>query len=315
MKRAALALIRPRPHAGATFPHDWTSRSWTHLLHHRVWIAPHANRHAIDHHHDETARTLAAQLLSSGLTFPLTLAYALQQAAATILDAHAAVRLRNLPNLSLHIAGARAEASLPAAMWGELGHALQASDVLGVGTSVEVELSGASPWGLGQAGNSEAGLEAPLRISRPRRAERFEDSSLGQHLLHGQRRAQPIPDVFVLFNPGLGFENYSWGLAFEALARSQRPLLLTALSEDDARRDAAFVARAWEAHGLPAPFVAPRWQANPFRSLRESNHGGEDAATKQPSTGFGNALVALLVPQRAGGALGELLAGGGSAVR
>ena len=91
-----------------------------------------------------------------------------------------------------------------------------------------------------------------------------------------------LPDAFALFNPGFG--EPGWELAWEptvkALLLSQRPVLLTALSYEDAERDASFWSSVVQRSGVGAP-LDEAYENNPWASLMPS--GDEQAATKNRS--------------------------------
>ncbi len=239
-------------------PAQWTSLAWPEYLRRRGWLGDRFDSA------DEPAKQAAVGLLSSALTFPLTIASHWQELGGGASDA------------SLCVVGARAESTLPQHVWQEL--ALLLPD-----TSLRLEFTGPKADAPPRA--SKGG---PLILEHGHRGL-FHEGALGRSLL--RQRASPgpaeqasaaevgAPDAYVLFNPGLGEPGWekAWGPTLRALAAARRPLLLTALSARDGDRDAAFVQEA-------APELAPRspsagYAPNQFRSeLRAATDGGDEAA-------------------------------------
>ena len=152
------------------------------------------------------------------------------------------------------VVGARAEAALPVHLWRELA-------VLSGAAHVAVEMCGPAccPPGVARV-RACSGLE--LALAEP--AGFFHASPTGRALLRGAPPPEPLPDAFVLFNPGLGEPGWerAWGGTLAALAASQRPLLFTALSAADAARDDAFLRRAGVLAGGELhvePYVVNAW--------------------------------------------------------
>ena len=219
--------------------------------------------------------------LSSALTFPLTLVRAWRSL---------------LPNEEpadgwrIGVIGARAEVALPGHVWSELSTLTGAK-------RVNIEFSGpaAAPEGVPSArewlgGHHPQPQQLHLTLAS---ADLYHRSEVGKALLARSRAdaegaappaaaadpALPLPDAFVLYNPGLGEPGWdrAWAPTMRALLAARRPLLMTALSAADAARDALFLeGLKWGANGPPARLHEP-FVDNPFASLL--NASGERQAS------------------------------------
>ena len=222
----AARLARPlisQPRAGLPPPaqlaalhtrwHDREIDGWRDFLLARGWV----RRDTFESAAGE-AQDAAVALLSSALTYPLTLAHA----------------LRELPE-RLCVIGARAERTLPASVWSELC-------VLTPCTArCTIELTGLTE--VPPATPQERHLREPaLSLLQPRGGTLFHDSDLGRALLSQDDPANFADTTFVLYNPGLGEPGWqrAWASTVRAVARSGRPIVLTGLSSHDAERDRAF---------------------------------------------------------------------------
>lgn len=273
--RARLAaLARPliaQPTRSAGPPASWRTLAWPELLLARGWL-----RRAEYEAAEEPTRQAALELLTSGLTFPLTLASTLQS-------------LCSEPSrpLRLCVVGARAEAGMPLHMWDE----------------VQCLTSRETPLALHMVGPKATGTsqrrEGGRLLSVTQEAALFHETALGRALLGGEAAVaaaeQELPTAFLLFNPGLGEPGWgrAWGPTVRALLASRRPVLLTALSTSDAEQDVAFWAQQQEeqlqyAGGVPGLVYAP----NPWASTLPSQVRGGEAASSVGGVSS-NHLVAL----------------------
>ncbi|KAL3929955.1 MAG: hypothetical protein SGPRY_001741, partial [Prymnesium sp.] len=152
---------------------------------------------------DEESQKAAVVALSAALTFPVTSAYVWSTLG---LSSSAA---------NICVVGARAEASLPAVIWREFPELAS--------LSARIEMAGPSAKGKSDV------------LSEPGRGQSNDHGS-------GASMQAILPDIFVLFNPGLGEPGWeqAWGSTVAALQQAQRPIAMTALSWADAKRDAEF---------------------------------------------------------------------------
>jgi hypothetical protein len=203
----------------------------------------------------------AIQLLSTSLTFPVTLARQL----ATLAPQQAAYRLC--------VVGSRAESTLPVQIWSELACL--------TGKELHVSFCGpkAAPPGvpLEREWRSPDGASL-MRLSVPSEgtADLFHRGelgrALGRALLNGTSLDSgleaTLPDAFVLFNPGTGEPGWckAWAPTLLALSAARRPMLMTALSVGDAARDDEFIRSSLEAPAAAALCATP-YERNPFCSL------------------------------------------------
>ena len=269
--RARLAaLARPliaQPSHSAGSPAGWRAMAWPELLLARGWL-----RRAEYEAAEEPTRQAALELLTSGLTFPVTLASTLQS-----LCAEPARPLR------LCVVGARAEAGMPLHMWDEV------QCLTGRETPLELHMVGPKVTGTAQR------REDGRLLSVTQETALFHETALGRALLGGEATAeQELPTAFLLFNPGLGEPGWerAWGPSVRALLASRQPVLLTALSTSDAAQDVAFWAQQQQQqqqqHDGDVQLV---YAPNPWASTLPSQvRGGEEASAGGVSS---NRLVAL----------------------
>ncbi|KAL1500395.1 hypothetical protein AB1Y20_013052 [Prymnesium parvum] len=207
--------------------------SWPELLVLRGWLDTSAQHVSADTRH------AALATLTAALTYPVTCAHVWARAG-----------LRG-PAGAIGVIGARAEASLPAPLWREAAEL--------TGASLRLEMSG--PAAKGKAAPLEERGRGRVAIVQPAPPRLFHETELGRALLRGEApppTARSLPDLFVLFNPGLGEPGWerAWGPTVAALHRSGRPVALTALSPADAQRDSSF----WEAAtGARLDYQTNRW--------------------------------------------------------
>ena len=289
MSRARLAaLARPllsAPAANARVADNWKSLSLRDYIVSRGWVDAARFEAA-----DGPSRQAAVALLSSALTFPLTLARAWPR----LLESH--------PTggpVRLGVIGARAEASLPIHMWQEALHLTGATGLCleFFGPAAALPSVRASGEGGGAHGASlrlelsHAGLyhESPIGRAMLRRAasgadgDALSDEPLDEPIDDeappaGRSPTGALPDAYVLFNPGLGEPGWerAWAPTVRALCASGLPLLLTALSPADCERDEGFLAaHAPELAGRAAS--AGGYEPNPFASCLPAEEAGGDA--------------------------------------
>lgn len=230
--------------------------AWRDYLHARGWLSPRFPSAVVA---DQLA---AIQLLSTSLTFPVTLARQL----ATLAPQQAAYRLC--------VVGSRAESTLPVQIWSELACLTGMKEL-------HVSFCGpkAAPPGvpLEREWRSPDGASL-MRLSVPSEgtADLFHRGELGRELgraLHNGTSLDSgleatLPDAFVLFNPGTGEPGWckAWAPTLLALSAARRPMLMTALSVGDAARDDEFIRSSLEAPAAAALCETP-YERNPFCSL------------------------------------------------
>lgn len=218
----AARKLLAQPAAGGAVPARWRELGWPAYLRKRGWL----NEQYDDASDD--AKAASVKLLSSALSFPLTLARAWPQLVSS-------EDFRSGP--SICVVGARAEASLPIHVWQELL-------LLTCESSVRLEFMGpaAAPEGVPAERVASVRMQTAgrsmLTLSLSH-AGLFHESELGRALLQREGAAPREPDAFVLYNPGLGEPGWerAWAPTLRALGASRRPLLMSALSEEDAARD------------------------------------------------------------------------------
>lgn len=261
----------------------------------------------------------AQRFLSHILTYPLSLAAGLKEAAALKEAAPDQTRL------SVVCIGARAEGSLPPSLWLETLIALPGVghlDLHLLGPEVAVPLRlptalGSAPGkGLGSGGGStarmnlnlsgdksldvtwtRATLEAAARDSEDAGSSTAEERRAGA-AQEAMEKAVQAADVFVLFNPGLGHPHLrqGWESAAERLLVSGLPMVVTCHSPKDLARDHAEINAIGQrclgvgwAEGRGAQ-ISPR--ENAFRSLRQTEDPlGEPGDTELVSPNWGMLVV------------------------
>jgi hypothetical protein len=195
----------------------------------------------------------ATRMLTSLLTYPLTLAHGIE----TIYGS-------KRPNLNVLLLGARSESSLPLKWWAECLHACSSSNI-------NITMLGP---GLQITNNLEILLDFPnsetkkLRIANLKKNYcRFHDHLESVKMIQSN-------DLFVLFNPGIGSDSQKqfWQPTIELLLESKKPLLLSAHGRYDLNRDVSAVRNLADLNdnqclGEPLEFlIMPK--LNPFRSSR-----------------------------------------------
>ena len=281
--RAVLAEPHARPTAAAVsrcmgaLPTDAPRHAWHSYLFERGWLSP-AYASA-----DGACQLAGLAVLSAALTFPLTIARSWK----TLLGHED----EPIGGWRLGVVGARAEAALPVHMWSELAMLTHAR-------RLTIDFCGPSAAPPSVLPHREwtgpDGQRLELRL--PAKPDLFHRSRVGRELLEHARAGAvapssaaedpppphalpPLPDdrphAYILFNPGLGEHGWerAWSPTLRALCAARTPLLLSALSRDDAARDAAFFASARPSASVIAS-VAPEHQDNPFASLIAASGDG-----------------------------------------
>jgi hypothetical protein len=266
---------------------------WRHYLSERRFVTPKFATAAPEQ------QRAALTALSAALTFPLTIAHAWTSKSST---------------LRLCVVGARAEAVLPAHAWSELS-------LLTGARRIELECGGpAVPAAAGPPRRwASTDGEQQLQVSLAA-ADLFHRTGLGRVLLERRKRSRQqtrgggagrgtveglgatkeesleLPDAFVLFNPGLGEPGWerAWGPTMRALEEAGRPVMMTALSEEDAERDARFIAADGRAPSLAAAAADAPYMRNPFASLLQ--HGEATAGGAGGLCTLSNSVVRVLRP-------------------
>ena len=303
-------------------PSDSPFGAWQRYLTERGWLSASAMDSA-----DNQSQLAGLAVLSAALTFPAAIARSWDVLTSGQTDRP----------WRLHAVGARAEAALPVHIWSELS-------LLTGAKSIDLEFSGpaAAPKGVdvSRAWVGPDGHHLHLKLTHP---DLFHRSELGQALLARARADAgidagtpppssssppppssssssptllplPLPDAFVLFNPGLGEPGWerAWSPTMRALLASGRPILMTALSRTDAARDAAFLEQMDWGHGggggggggggLPLALArAEAYADSPFPSLLSASGDGlVGGAEGRGCGGAGGGVAATGSPQSGG---------------
>jgi hypothetical protein len=181
----------------------------------------------------------ALRIMSHMLTFPLTLAYALQQLhSRDLLTKKSSSDSSSAQSTGLNIVciGARAESSLPVHLWTEA--VLACTGILGSSSSLtfigpELQL----PQSLLNSSTLQHTVhhnDTALTLQWQKRLYHAADSDV-----HSDHSA----DVYVLYNPGLGHPTLSsnWCSTIDAVLSTGKLIILTGHSERDAARDAQWL--------------------------------------------------------------------------
>ena len=195
----------------------------------------------------------ATRMLTSLLTYPLTLAHGIEMIYGS-----------RRTNLNVLLLGARSESSLPLKWWAEC---LQAC------SSSVINITMLGP-GLQITNNLEVLLEFPGNVTKKMRIANLKKNYCRFHDHTESIKMIQNNDLFVLFNPGIGSEAQKqfWQPTIELLLESRKPLLLTAHGHHDLDRDVNAVRRLADLNddqclGEPLEFlIEPK--LNPFRSSR-----------------------------------------------
>jgi hypothetical protein len=214
----------------------------------------------------------AERVLSSVMTFPLTLAYG-----------YKLLNVYSRPKVNAVVIGARAEATLPAIWWKEF---LFASDNIAeltvkmIGPAVRPK--GADDavkvleWGSYSFDDCGQLVTPKVELSIP------PDGACYFHEMDNIMDLLQWADVFVLYNPGLGSSVHKeqWDPTMRMLLETRKPILCTSHGEDDAIADLKYIdaIAAQEDHqdiGEPLEFLIPP-HVNPFRTLKRTVHKQEN---------------------------------------
>jgi len=208
----------------------------------------------------------SARHISQMFTWPLTVAWALQQVSGYVsisdIKSNELGLLGEGDSLYIYVVGARQEATLPERVWEEL--AFLCPDV-----QVTVHLVG--PEVPSSLDGKRSKVSDTLNLAYD--CVPFEELSADA----------PEPDLLVLFNSGVGFQhtqgNNEWGSALQAMLATGKPMLLSSFSQEDAARDEAFIKSLEEdvevmLECTENPFMNMKKDAarNNYRYMINSNH-------------------------------------------
>jgi hypothetical protein len=179
----------------------------------------------------------ALRIMSHMLTFPLTLAYALQQLhSRSLLNNSSSSSSAPSAGLNIVCIGARAEASLPVHLWTEA--VLACNGILGSSSSLSFigpELQ------LPQSFLNSSSLQHTVQHNDTALTLQWQKQlyHAAESSLHNAHSAE----VYVLYNPGLGHPalSSSWSATIDAVISSGKLIILTGHSELDAARDAQWL--------------------------------------------------------------------------
>ena len=241
---------------------------------------------------DEESRHAAVAVLSAALTYPLTIARAWKKLVPSSAD-----------SVKLCIIGASREATLPAYNWSELS-------VLTGSPRIVIECTGPAAKAPDTVPREWQSADSTLRVSLGA-ADLFHRTALGQALLKRYEQfdrntgeypslgslgfPDEPPDAYVLFNPGLSDPEWerAWKPTLRALEASERPLLMTALSEEDAARDDDFMFSNHWAPLLSFAAEGTPLEPNPYASLLASD-AEEGAAVEGSTPPLSNAMCRVM---------------------
>lgn len=204
--------------------------------------------------------------LSATLTFPLTLSYGIRRVFGQGARAH---EVKDV--LNVLVLGARSESSLPPVWWRE---ALTGSSSR-IGKKLNIKLLGPGLQQQQQQQQQEKSSHTyegkTVSVSRVEK---------GANLLHEHGECMKLlleNDLFVLFNSGLGSTQSlkeSWAPTIKLLCMTRKPILLTAHSAYDLKRDLARLEIITSEEdtqdlGEPIEFIFNP-HANPFASWKRT---------------------------------------------
>lgn len=131
------------------------------------------------------------------------------------------------PRQRVCVVGARAEATLPVHYWNEM---LLINDRNIESTILE--------WTLDFCGPETLTTSSNVTLRHEKNKLKLQWTHCGY--FHDMQDPKPEWDGFVLYNPGLGHDHLreAWQPTMEYLLSTEKPILLTAHSETDAKRDA-----------------------------------------------------------------------------
>ncbi|CAM9716712.1 unnamed protein product [Choristocarpus tenellus] len=198
------------------------------------------------------------RFLSHILTYPLTLAAGLTQANLTGVTPSSSQMIPR--RLSVSCVGARAEGSLPLALWRETLFALPRDvehvDVHMVGPELALPSCADArrislKWRVAHGGGGDNNEKTTPQKVGPRpcatvllngrtltvtwNQSMLREEEILARGMFGDAIGELSTDAYVLFNPGLGHPalKEGWGLTLDYLLRSGRPLVVTSHSEGD----------------------------------------------------------------------------------
>lgn len=270
----------------------------------RVASSRHSSAAPVDHLMQQAS---AQRVISSLLTFPLTLSYGLSLL----------FRIPGLPPQVLHsddapqfkrnvlIVGARSESSLPHAWWRELLYShhsamLKELNIRMIGPGLQQSKRNASHTStstcsikLSDQANEAVSkvLNVTVNSSADSDGKRHEDFNL----LHEHPERMELlqwADAFVLFNPGIGNEYLKgyWDPTIRLLLSTRKPILCTAYGMHDLRRDlncldAISAEEDDQDLGEPLEFAFPPHE-NPFKSWKRTIDPKEEGDDGIVTTNF-----------------------------
>lgn len=187
-------------------------------------------------------------------SWPVTIAYTLQRisGSTTISNLSSSEGILG-PDDSLYITvvGARQEATLPHRVWQELSY---------LATGVNITLHHVGPEVPSSLDGKCVEVSAMMRLKFD--SVNFEDLPADS----------PQPDMFVLFNSGVGFQHSQgsseWEGVLEAALSTQKPMLFTSFSIEDATRDQAYLEKIGSARPGGYEVLIPV-EENPFMNMKK----------------------------------------------
>jgi len=221
-----------------------------------------------------TSNASAQRTVSATMTFPLTCAYGLRLVFSG--------REELKDELKVLVLGARSESSLPSIWWKE---SLLSS--LGVvGSSLRISLLGPGLQGPPKRFSTQGGGGGKFLS-----VQHIEGGACKFHDHPDHMKLLLETDLFVLFNPGFGSTEAlkeSWTPTLRLLLMTRKPILATAHSAWDLKRDLARLDSLTHEEdaqdlGEPVEFIVPPHES-PFRSTKRTFDAKEDREAQVVTT-------------------------------
>eukprot|EP01038_Epipyxis_sp_PR26KG_P009112 gene9112-12291_t len=267
---------------------------------------------------DDENNDAGLRVISSLLTFPLSLAYGIHKLFPTQEEEVKQINSFYRNHLNIAILGARSESSLPTVWWSEIFYQYHSSfaniyvDMYGPGIITSTKT---------KSNNDSSGTPSPHTISwiSPLTGDRRNISLLVDHqysfvhhyhdnknqnqnillnkkvLFHDMNDCNDVlqwADIIVLYNPGFGSLalKSSWENTMRLLIQSRKPVICTAHGISDAQRDLRALDKLSleeddQELGESIEYILPPHE-NPFKSFKRTYDVNETNESKIVTTNF-----------------------------
>lgn len=227
----------------------------------------------MDRHFQWNTQMRSARHISQMFTWPLSIAYALQKASGASQitdlanpDSLGGDWMQKDKKIRVCILGARQEATLPDRVWQELAFLCPgvAFTLHFVGPEVPEALNG-----------TENTLKKGTANIQENEVSNHEDliMKFDRMLFEELPADTPAPDLFVLFNSGVGFQNASgsdtWDVVMQVALDSKKPILFTAFSAEDVKRDQAYLETVLTEDNSETLIGFKTFEENPFMNMKK----------------------------------------------